>query len=419
MPDLEHNMDELFRRAADNYPLKTSESSWENIAPQLMSIPVIQDTTHKKNKTKKQKGLSLLMLLFLLLGGGFFIVYNGNKSEVTEKSRVNYSVKENNKVSEVFKKQTGSETFPAGKNYSRQKDPKKKNTNEAGKNNDRKTVLKEREDKRIKNTRLIFRDEQNKNTLHETPDNFKKYADYLKSSRVDPVNISNTIHPEIIAQTNKTDQQKGSEDKIQRPDKKDAHLPRKQQGVYFGIVLGPELNEVKSQGMRRAGFDAGIILGYSLNYRASVETGLLFAKKYYSSDGKYFKMDMPGMKVMNLEGSSSVFEIPLTFKYTLAQKNNAGIFSTAGISSFIMTNEKNDYRVLMNGAEQEMTASYKKGSRYFAAALDISAGYENKIGKFTNIRIEPYLQIPLRGIGVGTLPVMSTGLHFAITRNKP
>ena len=63
-----------------------------------------------------------------------------------------------------------------------------------------------------------------------------------------------------------------------------------------------------------------------------------------------------------------------------------------------------------------MTGSYKNVTKYFAATVDISAGYENKIGKFTSMRIEPYLQIPLKGIGVGSMPVMSAGLHVSIIK---
>jgi hypothetical protein len=194
-------------------------------------------------------------------------------------------------------------------------------------------------------------------------------------------------------------------------------------GLYAGVVLGPALNEVKSQGLKKMGFDIGIIAGYQLNGKLSIETGLLFAKKYYFSDGKYFNpgktnASMPAsMKVLSLEGSSAVIEVPVKLKYDVLQINKVNLFTSAGVSSYLLTKEKNKYRALLNGTEQNITSTYKKGSRYFAAAVDLSVGYERKIGKFTSIRIEPYLQIPLKGIGVGAMPVMSSGLHLGITRH--
>ncbi len=35
MQDIENNMDELFRKAAENYAPKNGESQWENILPAL------------------------------------------------------------------------------------------------------------------------------------------------------------------------------------------------------------------------------------------------------------------------------------------------------------------------------------------------------------------------------------------------
>ena len=37
MQDLDNDMDELLRRAADNYGLKPGESNWDNIVSQLLS----------------------------------------------------------------------------------------------------------------------------------------------------------------------------------------------------------------------------------------------------------------------------------------------------------------------------------------------------------------------------------------------
>ena len=93
-----------------------------------------------------------------------------------------------------------------------------------------------------------------------------------------------------------------------------------------------------------------------------------------------------GMEVMNLKGSSSFVQIPLKFKYDVLRKKNATVFSSAGISSYIITDEENDYLTLLNGTEQQMKGSYKNVSKYFAATVDVSAGYENKIGKFTSVQ---------------------------------
>ncbi|MEP6845933.1 MAG: hypothetical protein ABI861_08010, partial [Panacibacter sp.] len=135
----------------------------------------------------------------------------------------------------------------------------------------------------------------------------------------------------------------------------------------------------------------------------------------------YFSMDkvgatMPtGMNVLSLEGSSSTLEIPLKIRYNVIQKKKSNIFSSAGITSYVLINEKNNYLTQLNGTKQNILSSYKKSSGYFAAAINLSLGYEYKTGKKSSIRVEPYAQIPLKGIGVGALPVMSAGVHVGFT----
>ena len=84
--------------------------------------------------------------------------------------------------------------------------------------------------------------------------------------------------------------------------------------------------------------------------------------------------------------------------------------------SYLLTNEENEYILLVNGAEMNVTSTYPDASKYFASAIDISFGYEYFFNPLTSLRIEPYVQIPLKGIGVGSMRVMSSGIHAGFTR---
>ena len=138
------------------------------------------------------------------------------------------------------------------------------------------------------------------------------------------------------------------------------------------------------------------------------------AKKYYYSSGEFFNLNMPGKKVISLEGNSTIIEIPIKAKFNFLNKQKTSLFASAGVISYLLTNEKNDYILLVNGAEMNMTNIYPDASRYFAGAIDLSAGFEYNIGNALKLRIEPYVQIPLKGIGVGTMDILSSGLHLTI-----
>ncbi len=192
---------------------------------------------------------------------------------------------------------------------------------------------------------------------------------------------------------------------------------------YYGLLLGTELNSIENQDMKRFGFNIGLIGGYRFNRHISVETGVLFSQKYYSTAGEYFSLKeigpmMPSaMKVIDVKGASMVVEIPVHLRYDVLAKKDHRFFSSAGFSSYILTKESNRYHTSLNGTEGMMYATYKKNRGYFAASLDLAIGYEKNIGKKSSIRIQPYVQVPIKGIGVGSLKVMSPGVHIAITRS--
>ena len=178
---------------------------------------------------------------------------------------------------------------------------------------------------------------------------------------------------------------------------------------------------MESGSFNKAGFAAGLIIGFRVSPNLSVETGIIWNKKNYVSDGRNFNMAkvssaMPaGMVIDNLESHSSVSEIPIKVRYDFINKRNSFFFASGGVSSYMMTKEKNMYNVTMNGSQEKMTGVYNKNDYELPAVANISIGYEHSLFKQLEIRIEPFLKIPLRGIGVGSLPVTSAGLQVAIT----
>lgn len=411
MPDLEHNIDELMRKAAEQYGLKPGESNWDSVVTQLLPKPSLSGhNTNKRNGPSKKYLTGIFMLLLLMLtdsidnklqNGKPIVVrasiLENKKNIITgqQSNKAAYEQQQLNEYRSFLEKAPGKKYYPgAAKNADRGisdiPDPKK-------------TVSK-------KNASQLSLD-------GEAPD--ISAGSLMKAAyNNEPVSriaiAADTINetPEIYAGSTIPDDHNGDL-KIQGP--------KKQNGFYSGVLAGIEMNTVKYQELKTPGFDIGIIAGYAFNRKFSTESGLLFSKKNYSSEGKYFSMDkvgasMPaGMDILYLEGSSNFLEIPINLRYNIAEKKNSRIFTSAGINSFIMTKENNKYLTQLDGVKETIESSYKNSAGYFAAAINLSAGYEFKAGRKNNIRIEPYAQIPLKGIGVGKLPVASMGLHAAFT----
>ncbi|MEO8765959.1 MAG: hypothetical protein ABI416_16785, partial [Ginsengibacter sp.] len=144
-------------------------------------------------------------------------------------------------------------------------------------------------------------------------------------------------------------------------------------------------------------------------------------KKNYTSEGKMFKMDqvgstMPsGMIINNLESQSSLIEIPVGVKYELVNTGQSAFFISAAVSAYIMTKEKNHYNTTVNGVPEKLTGVYEKNDYRLPAVVNFGIGYEHRFSRNIQLRIEPFLKVPLQGMGIGSLPVTSAGLHVGLT----
>ncbi|MEO6490956.1 MAG: hypothetical protein ABIO04_13525, partial [Ferruginibacter sp.] len=62
------------------------------------------------------------------------------------------------------------------------------------------------------------------------------------------------------------------------------------------------------------------------------------------------------------------------------------------------------------------SADYHEKSTSLAAVINLSAGYTYKLGKILDLRVEPYVKLPLNKIGTGNLPIESAGVIVGISK---
>ncbi len=439
MQHLENDMDELFQRAAENYPLEKGRGDWESIAKRIAdkTEPSAVLAASNNNSTKK---ITAFLLLFFIAATSWFIFQN-HKQEVQplpgnnflannrNEARDKPVVAEKNDESQVQKKMP---TVTDKKNRSHQDQ-----YNSIGTPVNNRAVV-ENGNINTSATSIL----KNSSPAIETHPVTKKY--HLTSSIKNNNNPSpqedinqkvannNSIenqdkHEDILIKNRNGDEEVNQVENLnnaftdkRKKKKAEDRIFQKRKGFYVGIVAGPDFSKVHSGSFDHSGFNAGIVGGYRFNKRLSLESGISWNKKYYTSEGKNFSMDkvaatMPlGMIINNLESNSSFVEIPLKIKFDFLQRKNSDFFIAGGVSAYIITKEQNMYHVTLNGDNKKVLGVYEKNNYGLPAVANLSLGYEKNIFKRVNLRIEPYLKIPLRGMGVGSLPVTSAGLQIGI-----
>lgn len=402
MQDMSPDMEDLLRKAAEAYPLKQMDDRWEEIASKAGAAPA--PLPPKKQGGYRRYFMVLLLLLLFLFTGDYLMNRNSGESTGENKTPA-YATKK------IETKQTtqssltsipNSNTLP-GKNAIEINKQQLTNTtpfyktpvlNATGFSNSSNEIA-----KRFENEEPIT------NASVEATRRIQHEIVFDKTINLVPNNFSFQLHNQPFF-TQQDSKQKNN---------------YRNKGFYYGITAGLSFNSVKEQNLK-TGWDLGLLGGYYANNRLSLETGVLISQKYYWTSGNYFSMEKLGpsmpssTKIMEVDGSSKVIEIPLHIRYAVLQNSRRNIFSSAGFSSYILTREYNQYHTSANGSMQMMYGTYKNNRSYFASSLDLSIGYEQNLSKNKSIRLQPYIQIPVKGIGMGDLPVMSTGLRIALVK---
>jgi hypothetical protein len=426
MQDIGLDMEELFRRASTNYPLKQGEDMWTEIASKLNGKPAVPPANNKKAGHKKYYAVLLFLLGFLTLELFFqrpVANLKFSRQEITEHEMKQpvQNIKPGRALADKISKEApvknglivNNETF-----NSTQTRPLNKNIIQQGIKK-----LGVTKSEKIKNTQPVTQPINLTNDLDKKKDLDERITIVMKIDKAELIDknhnypVSNSYSSEGYSRVKQAifSSSKKAEKKIA------GNTPN--HGFYYGLLAGPGLSSVENQGIKKAGFDVGLTGGFRFNNHLSLETGVLFSQKKYTTAGKFFSLKeigsmMPaGMKVVEVKGSSEVVEIPVHLRYDLFSKKNHRFFSSAGFSYYIVTKESNEYHTSLNGTDYMMYGTYKNNKGLFAASLDLAIGYEKNIGKKNNIRFGPYIQLPLKGIGVGNVQVMSSGLHLAFTRS--
>jgi len=193
---------------------------------------------------------------------------------------------------------------------------------------------------------------------------------------------------------------------------------KKESFFYAGLIVAPDLSTVKMQSVKGVGTTFGVLLGYQFNRRWAVETGAYLDHKKYYTDGEYFKQKNtnPSYKLLNVDGYCNMWEIPINVRYNLSSGPTTKWFAAAGVSTYLMTRENYISKIQTGTWTYDSPWDIKKPSQYWFSVVNLSVGFEQKIGRIGNLRLEPYLRIPLKGMGTGSLPIMSAGLNIGITR---
>ncbi|MDI3322436.1 outer membrane beta-barrel protein [Pinibacter soli] len=481
MQYLDDNMDELFRKAAEEYPLKSPEPDWSRIESALQ----MGNNTPLPSGRDKRDNRRLLWFL-LLLPLGFVFTHNIKSGRALNKANTIAAAKSGDEKTNA---QADKQLITANSNIQYPEKTEASNQNPIslqGKTNDNPITLKNENQSgklfnhpktnvndlttntsssNLRNTQDITYDNQrskSKSRKNQKSGNLISISDQdqksisrndrqsISNKSVSKKSISDNDQPSISNNdqplTASTDQQNVSNIPLKNTNPQPDSLALKhkdsiainntvaasknnvikvdkgkQHGIYISLVGAADVSTIKMQTVEHMGFGAGVLVGYQFNKKWAVETGVLWDKKQYYSDGEYFdksKTNIPAAsQVLWIDGNCNMFEVPVNARYNFSFKKKGNFFATAGLTSYFMKKEDYYYWAKHGSNYYGAERTYNNSGNSLFSIMTLSAGYEHKLGKIGSLRTEPYLRLPLTGVGIGNLPISSIGLQVGITHH--
>lgn len=440
MQFVNNDMDDLFRRAAEEYPLKTDNGDWDTLLAKMKAAGDNDDGVGKKDG--KTKNFFLLLLIPLVLICTTYIKNDQVDKKVSNKENAELKKLSSEKPSTQKKENFITTNKPgniinpdvkrisvhpdAQKSYARQpnnffSDTRLKNKKEQD------SAKNSSENYQANNPQLIKVGVENKvgkdaianlsATISETQEQNKKITSPLNKdensfSKIENNKISTAPadKKDIVQETN--------ESVILKNVNKENKVKKLRNKFYAGIVAGPDFSMVKSTNIKGTGYSFGLLAGYNFNKKLALETGVLWDHKSYQSEGKYFNaesLNWPHVTIIDLEGYCNMYEIPFNIRYNASSNTKSTWFANAGLSSYLMKKENYDYNYKRYGVYGKGNKEYKNSTKNWFAVAHLSIGLQKKLGSIGDLRIEPYLKMPLDGVGIGNLPLRSSGIYLGLT----
>jgi hypothetical protein len=185
----------------------------------------------------------------------------------------------------------------------------------------------------------------------------------------------------------------------------------------FTLSAGPDLSKAGGSAVGKLNIKYGLGVNYNFN-RFTLSSGVYLAKKVYAAAAKDYQYNYSipsGWKFVDVQADCKVLSIPINLVYNFANKTGSGWFAGAGISTYLMQHENYNFHYSTSGGQQiyYMHNVIDKNKNYFSV-LNLTGGYNRQLSKKVSLSIQPYLEIPLQGIGEGKVLLNSGGLLFTI-----
>lgn len=186
----------------------------------------------------------------------------------------------------------------------------------------------------------------------------------------------------------------------------------------FGLEFSPDFSTVGLKGVEDPGYTVGLHTEYHLSSKLSLSGGISYSKKVYFADEgiESYPGSNPNWTLDRVDANCDVIDIPINLSYYLKGYEASGFVLSAGFSTYFMLTE--DYDIIYDGPWPEGSQFFRNDNQHFLGILNASVGYRKQLSPVLSLQAEPYIKIPIQGIGAGGLDLYTSGMKLTLKYNR-
>jgi hypothetical protein len=447
----DHNLEEASKNAAEQFSDKSLIPDWQQLEKKLnIELPV---------KKKRRRFVAIWFLFTVLFIGSFYVIYDSSynrgkgkyitaesatkENSEQKKSTPPFNNEKKNRddlkvnaiqANQIVTRNVADESRVNKKDYTFSDHPNTKsplNFNKAAK---RSNVVKQQLSKltvKSPNEELLMEETGKENSANEysissiTQDILDKNISVNSSEENAIVNDSE----KNIKLAENISLNKDSVINTISNTKKNKKESKPSRSFTVAVVAGTNINSVHLNKYSKPGFDYGLIAGYRISPKIEIRTGVIFSRKYFTTNGKSMsfdsaKLNLPSYSSINLEdatGYCRFVEVPVMLYYHFSSKSKTSFYSGAGFSINKMRMENIHYTFLLNNntiVERTHAGAYHDANGYSASITsNFSFGLNHKISNRWSVAFEPYIKIPLTRVNNNDLKFTTFGASASVILN--
>jgi opacity protein-like surface antigen len=176
-------------------------------------------------------------------------------------------------------------------------------------------------------------------------------------------------------------------------------------------LVSPDFSSINFAATNSVGTNYSLLFEYPLTKRLFISSGAILSTKVYSSYNEivYGKYTADGV-----EGTCQILDIPINVYYLFNTPGKFSFFAGAGASSYFMMSEEYTFYINTNSGKREFDWSFKGENIDWFKMLNVSAGVQYKVSNKFYLQAEPFVKVPMAGIGEWDIDLSSVGVFMGL-----